>query len=228
MARIRTIKPEFFTSEDIVSLTPLARLLYIALWCEADREGRMAWKPKTFKMRYFPGDSCSIEKLCDELLDADLVVCYGEKYAFIPAFHAHQHINPRETATQIPEPDFDASSTRAPRVSTRANLDMHCANQEVHAQGGREGKGREYIATPDGVAVTVWQDFVKHRKAKKSPITDTAMQAIQREADKAGWTLETALSETCARGWTGFKAEWVTDKQGSQPTTYANVMAGAI
>jgi hypothetical protein len=105
---------------------------------------------------------------------------------------------------------------------------MHSANQEVHAQGGREGKGRECIATPNGVAVTVWQDFVKHRKAKKSPITDTAMQAIQREADKAGWTLETALSETCARGWTGFKAEWVGDKQGNPVSTYANVMAGAI
>ena len=39
VARIRTIKPDFFTSEDIVVLTPWARLLYIALWCEADREG---------------------------------------------------------------------------------------------------------------------------------------------------------------------------------------------
>ena len=45
MARIRTIKPEFFTSEDIVALSPLARLLFIALWCEADREGRLVWKP---------------------------------------------------------------------------------------------------------------------------------------------------------------------------------------
>jgi hypothetical protein len=43
VARIRTIKPEFFTSEDIVSLPPLTRLLYIALWCEADKEGRLAW-----------------------------------------------------------------------------------------------------------------------------------------------------------------------------------------
>ena len=103
---------------------------------------------------------------------------------------------------------------------------------DVVAQLGSPEKRREEkeIDTdlPDGVSMSVWQDFKKHRKAKKSPITDTAMQAIQREADKAGWTLETALSETCARGWTGFKAEWVTDKQGSQPTTYANVMAGAI
>lgn len=44
MARIRTIKPEFFTSEDIVSLSPLARLFYVSLWCEADREGRLDWR----------------------------------------------------------------------------------------------------------------------------------------------------------------------------------------
>lgn len=151
MARIRTIKPEFFTSEDIVNLTPLARLLYVALWCEADREGRMAWKPKTFKMRYFPADACNIEKLCAELLDAGLVVQYGA-YAFIPAFHAHQHINPRESASQLPEPNIDATVTRAPRDSD--------------AQGGREGKGREgdtrvdATGEPDGFAL-FWETYPK-------------------------------------------------------------------
>ena len=67
MARIRTIKPEFFTSEDIVSLSPLARLLYQATWCEADKEGRLQWKPGTFKLRYFPADECDILALCEEL-----------------------------------------------------------------------------------------------------------------------------------------------------------------
>lgn len=135
MARIRTIKPEFFTSEDIVNLSPLARLLYIALWCEADREGRMAWKPKTFKMRYLPGDSCNVEKLCSELLEAGLIVQYGQ-YAFIPAFHAHQHINPREAASQLPEPDLSTETTRQPRVTD-------ASTQDLHAQVGREGKGKE-------------------------------------------------------------------------------------
>lgn len=130
MARIRTIKPEFFTSEDIVSLSPFARLLYVALWCEADREGRMAWKPRTFKMRYLPGDSVDIEALCKELTDAGLVCLYGDGLAYVPAFHAHQHINPRETASQFPAPnEKHASSTRKARVSD--------------AQGGREGKGKE-------------------------------------------------------------------------------------
>ena len=105
MARIRTIKPEFFTSSDIVQLSPLARLFYIGLWCEADKEGRMSWKPKTFKMRYFPGDDCSIEALCEELTSAGLVVLYGDGLAHIPFFAKHQHVNPRESASTLPAPE---------------------------------------------------------------------------------------------------------------------------
>lgn len=104
MARIRTIKPDFFTSEDIVELEPMARLLYIALWCEADREGRMAWKPRTFKMRYLPGDDCDIDALCDALVKRGLVCLYGDGLAFIPSFGAHQHVNPREAKSVLPDP----------------------------------------------------------------------------------------------------------------------------
>lgn len=130
MARIRTIKPEFFTSEDIVSLPPLARLLYVALWCEADKEGRLVWKPKTFKLRYFPADACDIDALANSLIEAGLVKAYGEGLAYIPGFAKHQHINPRESASTLPDPD--ASPTR-PDASAR----------DSDAQGGREGKGRE-------------------------------------------------------------------------------------
>lgn len=119
MARIRTIKPDFFTSEDIVELSPLARLLYIAIWCEADREGRLAWKPKTFKIRYLPADNCDIEKICQEVIDRKLIVLYGNGLAYVPSFGKHQHINPRESASMLPKPsrDDDASGTREIRDS---------------------------------------------------------------------------------------------------------------
>jgi hypothetical protein len=65
----------------------------------------------------------------------------------------------------------------------------------------------------------VWSDFCQHRKAKGAKLTQTAMDGITREADKAGWTLENALRECCSRGWTGFKADWVADKQTHSNTT---------
>lgn len=135
MARIRTIKPEFFTSEDIVMLPPLTRLLYIAIWCEADKEGRLPWKPMTFKLRYFPADACDIKAMCAELVDAGLVVLYGEGLAYIPSFGKHQHINPRESASALPDPNASSTRRDAPaRVSDDEGT-------VTDAQGGREGKG---------------------------------------------------------------------------------------
>lgn len=112
MARIRTIKPDFFTSEDIVGLSMAARLLYIALWCEADREGRMQWKPRTFKLRYFPGDNIDVDACARELLASRLVITYGDGLAYIPTFAKHQHVNPRESQSTLPKPEIDASGTR--------------------------------------------------------------------------------------------------------------------
>lgn len=127
MARIRTIKPEFFTSADIVALTPLARIFYVSLWCEADREGRLNWNTKTFKIRYFPADDCDIDTLAGELISAGLVETYeadGRKYAEIPCFKNHQVINNRESESVIPA-----------RVKV--------ASARVQGEGRKEGKGRE-------------------------------------------------------------------------------------
>lgn len=137
MARIRTIKPEFFTSEDIVSLSAFARLLYISLWCEADRDGRMQWKPRTFKMRYFPADDIDIHELCQEVLDAGLVELYGDGLAYIPKFSQHQHINPRETASTLPDPH---ASSRVEHASARV--------QSPSVTHREEGKGRERKVNP--------------------------------------------------------------------------------
>ena len=68
------------------------------------------------------------------------------------------------------------------------------------------------VATPDGVTDSVWQDWLSLRKAKKAAVTQTAIDGIAREANKAGVSLQTALETCCARGWTGFKADWLAEK----------------
>ena len=76
------------------------------------------------------------------------------------------------------------------------------------------------VAPPEGVSKSVWDDFVKQRKAKKAPVSDTVITKISNQAEKAGWSLEDALAEICARGWAGFNADWVKEKQ-----TFAQVAA---
>jgi hypothetical protein len=59
-----------------------------------------------------------------------------------------------------------------------------------------------------GVAPQTAHDWIALRKSKRAVITQTALETIIKEADKAGMSLERALAMCCARGWTGFKAEW--------------------
>ena len=232
MARIRTIKPEFFTSEDIVSLTPLARVFYIALWCEADREGRFDWKPGTLKMRYLGGDDCDVNDVAQELFDAGLVVLYevdGKRYAEIPTFKLHQVINNRES-----------ESTRPARVDH--------ASSRVKAEGkeGREGKGKEEegkeetprkrsaptpsIQKPDDVDQQTWADWLSLRKAKRAPVTETVVKGARDESVKAGMTLDAFLQVWCRRGSQGLEAGWLrpeernTQSRASTETAYQRSM----
>lgn len=70
------------------------------------------------------------------------------------------------------------------------------------------------LQIPDGVSEQTWEDFKRLRAAKKAPVTERALDGIYKEAMKAGVSLEAALRECCARGWTGFKAEWMkSDKE---------------
>jgi hypothetical protein len=74
---------------------------------------------------------------------------------------------------------------------------------------------------PDGVSPEVWADFVKHRKVKRAQITKLVIDGIQREADKAGWSLEDALRETVVRNWQSFKADWVDKNANPSETRFA-------
>jgi uncharacterized protein YdaU (DUF1376 family) len=84
-------------------------------------------------------------------------------------------------------------------------------NQKATLQSS--SSSTNYINKPDSVPEQVWNDFIKIRKAKKAPLTQTALNMIEREADNAGWTLEEAITECVSRGWQGFKSNWVQPKQ---------------
>jgi hypothetical protein len=79
------------------------------------------------------------------------------------------------------------------------------------------------VAKPDGVTQSVWDEFVKHRKAKKAQITELVIEGLIKEAKKANWTLEDVLKETVFRNWQSFKAEWVAGKQNPADRVHVTV-----
>lgn len=107
MARIRTIKPEFFKHDKLAELPALARLLFIGLWTIADREGRLENRPKRIKAEVLPYDDANVDEMLKQLREYGFITCYevdGRDYIQIDNFIKHQHVFPREQASIIPEP----------------------------------------------------------------------------------------------------------------------------
>lgn len=91
-----------------------------------------------------------------------------------------------------------------------------CESHALQAPSTNKKQKQKQKIAPSGVdfgevSPQVVADFTAHRKAVRAPISQTALDGIRREAGKAGMSLEAALSMCCARGWRGFKAEWVTE-----------------
>jgi hypothetical protein len=107
MARIRTIKPEFFSDEKLVEVSFGARLLFEGLWVFGDDEGRLPYSPRRIKMQIFPGDNVDVDALLAELLRVGVVVRYmasdGAEYMQVKNFGKHQRIN-KPTPSRIPPP----------------------------------------------------------------------------------------------------------------------------
>lgn len=69
------------------------------------------------------------------------------------------------------------------------------------------------IPPPEGVDLSLWNDYLAVRKAKKSKITETALKGLQREATKANMTLQEVIQLCCEKNWIGFEAAWVLNKE---------------
>jgi hypothetical protein len=103
MARIRSIKPEFWVSDQVTECSIPARLLFVGLWTFCDDGGRMPFSTKRLKKQIFPADDISsddIRRMLDELssnaLGQPMVKLYdvdGKQYLQITGWAKHQRID---------------------------------------------------------------------------------------------------------------------------------------
>lgn len=141
MARIRTVKPEFWEDEKIGGLSRDARLLYIATWNLADDAGRLRWAVEYIKSRVFPYDADMRPKrvggLMTELVDAQVIGTYEagtppQQLAYLPNFRKHQYINKPQPARLPAPPKGAVGAFREDSGSTNGRVAEH---------SGTEGKG---------------------------------------------------------------------------------------
>lgn len=142
MARIRMVKPEFFDDPQVGELSPLARLFFIGLWTQADREGRLIDDPRRLKARLFPFDDVDINALADELHQKDMIrryktrravekhgehsnrhdePCKDVSFIWIRKFTFHQRPHPKEPASVIPACENGTGKKNGPTFKNTAS-----------------------------------------------------------------------------------------------------------
>jgi hypothetical protein len=152
MARIRTIKPDFWTDGNMVQLSPFARLLYIGMWNFAMCDhGHVADDAMKLKLQILPMDNININELLAEIMlqgrVTRIVSPDGRTYLHVKRFEDHQKIDPRwKTRCSA----CAQSDSLAP-VETPVSL-VETQRDSPTLPLGREGMGREGKNTPSAPA----------------------------------------------------------------------------
>jgi len=148
VARMRSLKPEFWHDQEITRIPRDARLLYMALWNFADEHSRLQGDPRYLKGQVFPYDDdlnpTKISALLDHLVSIGKVERYtvrGAVYLFLPKLAKHQRLDTEKVPSRLPGPDESTpSSGNVPNES--GNFSDQGVNENalsmLHVAGGME------------------------------------------------------------------------------------------
>lgn len=182
MARIRSIKPEFWSSEQIMNCSRDARLLFIGLWNFVDDAGRSPNSAKTIRAQVFPGDEDvkaeSVRRLLDELSTNGLLRFYevdGRSYLKVTGWH-HQKID-RPRPSKYPQPPLVEDSPTPRRylatdliLSEGIRSDLTASGAGDKSNNKEAGSRSLASALPTGALTSVTEGAAPPRSTVK-PVT---------------------------------------------------------
>lgn len=181
MARIRTIKPQLFKNETLADLSATCRLLYIGLFCLADKEGRLEDRPKRIKAEIFPYAELDVDEMLNQLQDSGFIERYqvGEiKVVQVINFTKHQRIQGKESHTQSEFPEKEAPGKQPGNTGETTENNpgsdgetLGNTGKERNKEGKEEGKGTdsddEKFIVP--MMLELWKkNFPKYTSDQKS------------------------------------------------------------
>lgn len=131
----------------------------------------------------------------------------------VPAFEDHNGQSAKRRAQEADRKREvrKASASGADKKRTREEKRREENNNSAPDKPAASLRAADLVEL--GVDEQIAKDFLATRKAKKAPLTRTALAGLQHQADLAGVTLSQALAICTLRGWQGFKADWLTGGQ---------------
>lgn len=117
------------------------------------------------------------------------------------------------------EPSVEPSESNA--RAARAPAEPHPAKPQTAPRGVAEPPGAKKtgrhafelsLLADYGITGQVAADFLQVRKAKRQPLTETAVKLLAADAEKCGMTALQAVEYAIGNGWASFRAEWLQNK----------------
>ena len=147
MARVRMVNPEFFLHEGLAACSPHARLLFVSLWTQADRLGRLRWLPVRILGEAFPHEpKLFVDALAQELVEAGVLVVYklqgdARTYAHLPGFARWQRPHRNEAESRIPDPpEWSSDTDGQPKDDQGSSKGRSIRNTEYGIRNTKEAK----------------------------------------------------------------------------------------
>ena len=187
MARIRSIKPGFFLNEEVASLPFQWRLLFVGLWTQADRDGRLEDRPQRLKAALFPYDDLNINDGLGSLANEGLIIRYdrdGQRLITIPTWAKHQQPHIRESASELPPPE----SSTGPEPDKPVGLGKGAGGEQIREGSGalRERFERFWAVYPRKTGKdAAWKEWLK--RAPSDELTATMIAKVQEQRASAQW-----------------------------------------
>src|SRR3990167_5958977 len=196
MPRARLLKPDFFNDEKMAELPFAARLLFQALWCEADREGRLEDRPQEVA---------------------------GLPLLWLPHFKEHQHIHDREAQSGLPsapqDPQVESEARPRQEVSiprqevARPRKEKSAGSiarkHSTEAEASREAEAEER-APAHPFALAFAREHQNRNAGRPPPPTQHAEAIALEDEHGADWCFRAAE----AFGWTktpSYLRPWIID-----------------
>lgn len=206
MARIRTIKPDFWTDEKVVELSAFARLLFIGLWNFADDDGRMVYSPKKIKMQIFPADILDISELFGEIRRESMIELYVVdhiEFLQIINFKEHQKIDKRTPSKFPGNPYTSQSPPNSPEFPRIPPTDMEGNGREG------EGKGKDKTIMSSSPSANIDAALLEKQKTNKQTVVEARdiLAYLNKNAGKNFRAVDSTLRPIVARLKEGYTPE---------------------
>ncbi len=219
MARIRTIKPEFWDSPSTARASAVARLAFIAMWNWADDFGRGTANPKELEGFIFPNDDVrtlsggTSENFRDVL--AEVSECFGVEFYTvdgrpfyaIPTWQKHQR-NERSAKPKYPGPaDADLPADQRSNGTSanirRAPAEAPTTSGPGTGEQGNRGTGEQRETRKRAASLPDdWQPTQAHIDRATQDGVD-----LTREADKFRAWVE--ANDVKSKSWNGRFTQWL-------------------